>query len=70
MLRFLQLKWQEKTNFICLSLVLIILGLSASVEDEIEQLNVKLAVILASYGWDLEQVRKSNCSRLFHIYPT
>ena len=57
----------------CLSLVLIILGLSASVEEEnwkVEQLNVKLAVILASYGWDLEQVCKNNCGRLFLVFPT
>ena len=62
-----------ENKFICLSLVLVILGLSASVEDEnwsVEQLNVSLAVILASYGWDLEQVWKNNCSRLFHAYPT
>ena len=40
---------------------------------KIEQLNscVKLAVILASYGWDLEQVRKNtDCGRLFLVYPT
>ena len=37
----------------------------------VEQLNVKLAVILASYGWDLEQVRKNtDCGRLFLVYPT